>query len=247
MSPRRAALRVLFLQIREDQATRQEELREFIFYSGLEAHQLHTLNVFDTPQFSPTCINAFDALFVGGSSDASVLQPTRYPFVASAKALLAYCVTESIPVFASCFGFQLVVEALGGQVIADPENMEMGVYPMTLLPAAQTDLLMHDLPNPFLAISGHKERALHLPSQAIALAASDRCPYHALKVKNKPFYGFQFHPELNPTDLAARIRRYQARYLDSDHHLQQVLDSLQETPEANQLITRFVDRILLHD
>jgi GMP synthase (glutamine-hydrolysing) len=245
MSLHRSKLRSLYIQIRDDYPTRTEEFQEFVRYSGLAEHQFLTLNVFDTPHFDATLAAGFDAVFVGGSSDASVLEPERYPFVEDGKALLAYCVEWSIPVFASCFGFQLVVEALGGQVIADSEHMEMGVYPMQLTPAAQNDLLLHDTPNGFLAISGHKERALTLPHQTLCLASTERCPYHALKITGKPFYGFQFHPELNPQDLAARIQRYQDRYLKDDDHLQQILASLQDTPEANQLIAKFVDRVLL--
>ncbi|MGB8699109.1 MAG: type 1 glutamine amidotransferase [Thermosynechococcaceae cyanobacterium] len=246
MPLKRSKLRLLYMQIRNDRLTRTEEFQAFAFYSGLDERQFATLNVFDTSIFPDNLASSYDAVFVGGSSDASVLDPRGYPFVDSAKALLAYCVEEQIPVFASCFGFQLVVEALGGQVIADPAQMEMGVYPMALAPAAQTDVLFQDIPNGFLAISGHKERALALPPCAIHLASSERCPYHALKVRNKPFYGFQFHPELNPKDLAARIRRYKDRYLEDDGHLERILASLQETPESNRLIAKFVDRILLN-
>ncbi|NCJ07597.1 type 1 glutamine amidotransferase [Synechococcales cyanobacterium C] len=245
MATRREQLRILYLQIRNDQVTRAEELQEFVRFSQLDLSQFMILNVFDSPCFAPQCVDAFDALFVGGSSDASVLQPQKYPFVEDAKRLLAYCVQQGVPVFASCFGFQLVVEALGGQVILDRDRMEMGVYPMHLNPQASEDLLLHDTPSSFMAVSGHQERALTLPQQTIALAYSQRCPYHALKVMGKPFYGFQFHPEVDCHDLVARITRYQERYLDSPEHLQRIVDSLVETPHANQLIAKFVDRILL--
>lgn len=245
MSLRRSKLRILYLQIRQDSLTRAEELQEFVVYSGLDASQFNILNVFDTPDFLPDCVANYNALFVGGSSDASVLDPYRYPFVESAKALMAYCEAISMPVFASCFGFQLAVEALGGQVIADPAQMEMGVYPMQLTAIAQNDLLLHDSPNGFMAISGHKERALTLPPQVICLASTERCLYHAFRVIGKPFYGFQFHPELNPQDLALRIQRYKSQYLENDAHLEQILATLCETPESNQLISKFVDRVLL--
>jgi GMP synthase (glutamine-hydrolysing) len=245
MSLRRSSLQILYLQIRQDSLTRTEELQEFVVYSGLDPSQFTTLNVFDTPEFSPNCVDNYSALFVGGSSDASVLDPERYPFVQSAKLLMAYCEAISMPVFASCFGFQLAVEALGGRVIADPAQMEMGVYPMQLSAIAQEDLLLHDSPDHFLAISGHKERALTLPPQALCLASTERCPYHAFRMIDKPFYGFQFHPELNPQDLALRIQRYKAQYLENDDHLEQILAALCETPESNQLIAKFVDRILL--
>lgn len=245
MSLRRSSLQILYLQIRQDGLTRTEEFQEFVVYSGLDPSQFTVLNVFDTPEFSPSCVDHYSALFVGGSSDASVLDPKRYPFVHSAKLLMAYCEAINMPVFASCFGFQLAVEALGGQVIADPAQMEMGVYPMQLSAIAQEDPLLHDSPDRFLAISGHKERALTLPSQALCLASTERCPYHAFRMIDKPFYGFQFHPELNPQDLALRIQRYKAQYLENDDHLEQILAALCETPESNQLIAKFVDRILL--
>jgi len=245
MAKQRAQLKILLLQIRDDAVTCEEELAEFVRYSGLEPHQFGQLNVFETPSFEPNCMEGYDALFVGGSSDASVTQPEIYPFVEDSKRLLLHCLHEAIPVFASCFGFQVVVEALGGRVIVDKANMEMGTYPLQLTEAAATDLLFHDVPNGFWAVSGHKERAVSLPETAILLALSERCPYHAIRMAGKPFYAFQFHPEVDPADLTARITRYQRRYFDSETMLSEILQDLQDTAIANQLIAKFVDRILL--
>jgi GMP synthase (glutamine-hydrolysing) len=245
MVKQRSQLNVLLLQIRDDEVTCLEELNEFVRFSGLAACQFNVLNTFATPEFEPTCIEGYDALFIGGSSDASVTQPAHYPFVEDSKRLVLYCLKENIPVFASCFGFQVAVEALGGQVVLDKENMEMGTYRLTLTEAAATDRLFHDVPREFWAVSGHKERAVSLPQEAILLASSERCPYHAFKIVDKPFYGFQFHPEVDPADLTARITRYQARYLDSADKLTEILQDLQDTAIANQLIRKFVDRIIL--
>ena len=241
----RSQLKILLLQVRDDEATCLEELDEFVRYSGLEVEQFTVLNAFATPQFPTDCIAGYEALFVGGSSDASVTQPDRFPFVENIKGLLLHCLNKSIPVFASCFGFQAVVEALGGRVIVDEPNMEMGTYVIRLTEAAADDPLLHDVPSEFWAVSGHKERAIVLPESAVLMAHSDRCPYHALRMAGKPFYGFQFHPEINPSDLATRITRYQHRYLEGDGALAEVLSNLQDTSIANQLIRKFVDRILL--
>jgi len=35
------------------------------------------------------------------------------------------------------------------------------------------------------------------------------------------------------------------KYTDGDGHLQEVLDNAQETPESNNLLKKFVDRVLL--
>lgn len=245
MNKQRENLKILLLQIRDDETTRQEELAEFVRFSQLDPAQFTVLDVFKTPAFAPNCMDGYDALFVGGSSDASVTKPDQYPFVEPSKQLIRHCLQANIPVFASCFGFQVAVEALGGKVVVDQPNMEMGTYPLWLTEAAATDPLFHDLPNGFWAVSGHKERAIAMPETAILLAYSDRCPYHAFKIQAKPFYGFQFHPEVDAADLVARITRYQTRYLDGAAHLDQILADLQDTPLANQLIAKFVDRILL--
>ncbi|XGV95292.1 MAG: type 1 glutamine amidotransferase [Leptolyngbya sp. BL-A-14] len=245
MTKQRSQLQLLLLQIRDDAVTCQEELDEFVRYSRLEASQFTVLNTFATPTFAANCIEGYDALLVGGSSDASVTQPEKYPFVEDTKRLLLYCLEKSIPVFASCFGFQAAVEALGGKVVVDAAAMEMGTYLLKLTEAAATDDLFHDVPDRFWAVSGHKERALSLPEGAVSLAYSKLCPYHAFRIIGKPFYGFQFHPEVDVIDLTKRITRYQERYLESAEALAQVLQGLQETPIANQLIEKFVDRIVL--
>ena len=242
---KRDRLKILLPQMRNDEATRQEEFDEFVRYSRLEPEQFKVLDTFVTPEFEPTIVDGFDALFLGGSSDVSVIQPDLYPFITPVKRLLVYCLEQSVPVFASCLGFQAAVEALGGKVIVDQLNLEMGTYPMWLTEAAKADLLFHDLPDGFWAVSGHKERASVMPEGSVLLAFSDRCPYHAFKIPGKPFYGFQFHPEVDAQDLASRIRRYYDRYFEGEAQLDTILNSLQTTEESNELIAKFVDRILL--
>src|SRR3989338_5646768 len=241
----KAELKILYLQIRDDAETREEELLEFVRFSGLSRDQFTVLNVFDTPRFEPDVMRGHDALFVGGSSDSSVLEPGKYPFVEDSKRLLIYCDERSIPVFASCFGFQAATEALGGNIILDKDRMEMGRYEITLTDEMKDDPLFRDTPHTFWAVSGHKERAERLPASSVAMASSPRCPYHGFKLIGKPFYAFQFHPEVDKHDLIARIIRYKERYLDDDGQLQKIIDTAVETPEANALVHKFIDRIVL--
>ncbi|NIQ93551.1 MAG: type 1 glutamine amidotransferase, partial [Desulfuromonadales bacterium] len=84
---------------------RREEHESFSDYSGLAQSQIDIHNVFDIPQFEPDIVDGYDALLVGGASDASVLEPDVYTFVPSGEQLLRACIDRSLPVFASCFGF----------------------------------------------------------------------------------------------------------------------------------------------
>jgi len=230
----RSELNVLYLQVRSDSITCEEELKEFVRYSGLQKAQFKVLNVFATPDFAPSCVAGYDALFVGGSSDASSIEPEKYPFVRNTEKLLIYCLDNNIPVFASCYGFQAAVVALGGRVVLDKENMEMGTYKIHLTEEGKKDALLHDTPPSFWAVSGHKERAVELPKEAVLLAFSELCPYHCIKILDKPFYAFQFHPEVNRQDLVMRITRYKERYLNGDEALEKIVrDSTKSTTESN--------------
>ena len=235
--------RVLLLQIRNEASVREEEYRSFLKYSGLHADQLDTLNAFATPIFGPEVLTGYDALFVGGASEASVLEPGSYPFVASGIALLKYCATTSLPVFASCFGFQLAILALGGTIVRDTKHYEMGTPLISLTPAAANDVLFRDFPNEFPAVSVHMERATDVPKQCELLAVSPACP-HAFKLKTKPFWAFQFHPEVDKATLVERLTTYRQKYTGNDLHLAAVLRNAVETPHSNGLLRKFVNQLL---
>jgi GMP synthase (glutamine-hydrolysing) len=173
-----------------------------------------------------------------------VLEPDTYPFVAPSIRLLQHCIHIDLPVFASCFGFQLAVLALGGNIIRDKADFEMGTLPILLTDIATTDSLFRDVPDGFHAVAVHKERTTDLPEQCELLAYTEACA-HAFKVTNKPFWAFQFHPEVDRATLVERLTIFKNQYTDGDDHLEEVLQSAVETPYSNGLVKKFVERVLL--
>jgi len=241
---KRDLLRLLLLQIRRDPRVRKEEHESFANFAGLRPDQIEILNVFDTPSFDADVLSGFDGLLVGGSSSASVLEAETYPFLPYARALMRHCIEEKLPVFASCFGFQLAVQELGGVITRDRENFEMGTLPIEVLPEAAGDPIFGALGESVLAVSVHQESALVCPSGCVELARTSVC-CHAFRVVGAPFWAFQFHPELDRACVEHRLRIYQESYLDDDGHLDEVIASLQETPQANGMVRSFVESVLL--
>lgn len=237
-------LRILLLQIRENQTVRQEELESFARFGGVSTDQIDIWNVFDAPEFSPKIIEGYNALFVGGASEASVSEPELYPFIECGKSLLLHCITNSFPVFASCFGFQLAVVALGGSLVKDTKDFEQGMCPLSLTTAAKTDPLFCDVPEDFYAVSFHQESALTLPKECELLAYTKKC-MHAFRVPEKPFWAFQFHPELDKQTLIERLSVYRDNYLEGPDHFDRVVARFVETPESNQLVKKFLERVVL--
>ena len=246
MKKTRQQLRLLLLQIREGQKVRDEELNSFAQYCGLSVEQIEVLNVFDTPDFPVTVADNYDALLVGGASEANVLKPEQYPFVLQAQTLLAHCVASAKPVFASCFGFHLAVLALGGEIRHKAQGFEMGTVPISLEHSVWDDPIFRDTPDNFYAVSVHKQYAAQLPPLCTSLAYTEQC-IHAFKVKDKPFWACQFHPEVDKATLVERLTFYKDKYTDGDGHLERVLHGAQETPQANALMAKFVQRILLDE
>ncbi|WP_432468349.1 type 1 glutamine amidotransferase [Agarivorans sp. Z349TD_8] len=237
-------LTILLIQIRDDLNTRIEELASFSHFCGVPAAQFRVLNVFEQAHFDERVLLDVDAVFVGGSSEASVLQPHRYPFVSAIQGLLLACIERQLPTFCSCFGFQLSVLALGGEIHHQSQGFEMGTLALHLHRAAAKDPLFKELPDPFLAVSVHRDSALCLPDCCQVLAYSEQC-LHAFKHKRAPFWATQFHPEVNRSILVERLSQFKHQYTQGEQHLQQVLSRVQETPESNALLASFIQRVVL--
>ncbi|MCP4598327.1 type 1 glutamine amidotransferase [Neptuniibacter sp.] len=244
MAKSRDQLKLLLLQIRDGHQVRQEELESFAEYCELKIEQIDVLNVFDTPDFPDTAADQYDALLVGGASEANVLLPETYPFVEQCQQLILRCAQTDKPVFASCFGFQLAVLALGGEILHREKDFEMGTVPISLEYSVWQDPIFRDTPDNFYAVSVHKQYASSLPKDCISLAYTEQC-IHAFRLKDKPFWAFQFHPEVDKRILVERLTFYKEKYTDGDGHLDEVLSSAQETPQSNALMGKFVQRVVI--
>jgi GMP synthase (glutamine-hydrolysing) len=237
-------LNILLLQIRDTETVRAEEHQSFANYAGVDKSQITILNVFDTPSFEVDVIDGFDTLFIGGASEASVLEPENYPFIESSIELIKKVIENNVPTFASCFGFQLAVLALGGKVTRDTDNYEMGTLPIQLTELAKSDDVYQGTQSGFFAVSVHQEKASELPPRSELLAYTKEC-VHSFKVIGSPFWAFQFHPELDKAKLIGRLSVYKEKYTSDLEHYNKIINDLQETPESNNLLKNFVQRVLL--
>ncbi|MDM8521678.1 type 1 glutamine amidotransferase [Anaerolineales bacterium HSG6] len=237
-------LKLLLLQARDpDDTAKVEERISFAQKMGLQIDQLTPYDMLQKAPIWPE-VQGYDALLIGGSGDYYVSKG-NLPHVDASMDFLRTVVSHGKPMFASCFGFQLLVQALGGEVIYDPDNMEVGTYVLNLAPAGETDDLLSALPHQFKAQLGHKDRASRLPIEAIHLAGSERCPFQALRIKGKPIWATQFHPELSGAENRARFEQYRAGYgsVMSEAEQQKTLDGFQDSPEATDLLRRFVELV----
>jgi GMP synthase (glutamine-hydrolysing) len=137
-----------------------------------------------------------------------------------------------------------MVQALGGEIVHDPANTEVGTYELSLTEEGEIDPLLGHLPRSFHAQMGRKDRAERLPDGVANLASSDRAPYQALRIPGKPIWASQFHPELNRAENKLRFEQYLEGYsshLTPEEQREALSGFLESSPEVHSLLERFLE------
>ena len=106
-----------------------------------------------------------------------------------------------IPVLGICYGMQLACEALGGKV-ANTTSREYGRAHCRI---TSTGDLFANFPEQTEVWMSHGDQVQSISDQFVALAQTDSCPVAAVKHRELPIYGLQFHPEVTHTPLGNRI------------------------------------------
>lgn len=233
--------KILLLQARHvNDTARLEELSSFAEMAGLDESSFVP---FDLLNGTPTLndVKRYDALMVGGSGDYYVSKQ-NLPGFPKVMDLLAAVVDIGHPTFASCFGFQMMVQALGGRIVYDPDTMEVGTYQLKLSEGGKVDELFSTLPATFMAQLGHKDKADRLPPGVINLASSANSRYQAIRIPGKPVWATQFHPELTREENLKRFHRYLDGYASmmNQKEVEETLARFTDSPETEDLIPRFL-------
>ncbi|WP_413744735.1 glutamine-hydrolyzing GMP synthase [Synechococcus sp. MIT S9451] len=114
--------------------------------------------------------------------------------------------TLGIPVLGVCYGMQLMVQQLGGEVEAATGKAEYGKAPLQV--DDPTDLLTNVDDGSTMWMS-HGDSVKALPKGFVRLAHTTNTPEAAVADHNRRLYGVQFHPEVvHSTCGMALIRNF---------------------------------------
>ncbi|MBW3596742.1 MAG: type 1 glutamine amidotransferase [Planctomycetes bacterium] len=238
-----ARVRYLLLQVRNSHdPMREHEVGCFARALGCERERIR---VFDLISGVPgrAVVDSADVVLLGGSGDYSVAEGG--PWLPAALDGMRELVEWSKPTFASCWGFQAMARALGGEVVTDLTRAELGTHAIHLTEAGQRDPIFGELNPAFEGQMGHQDIVIELPVDAVLLASSDLVENQAFCLPGKPIYCTQFHPELNRDDLHRRVRAY-PRYVEAiaGMTVEQLARHCRDTPQAEGLLRRFVQHVL---
>ena len=189
-------------------------------------------------------LDGYDALIIGGSSDFffhggkaenDAERAGAVQVLERLRPLIDYVLSLDIPTLGICFGHQLIAEARGGNMTHDCTQKKMGTFDMHKTKEGSEDRLLGTLPDTFAGQYAHRDSVTTLPRGAVVLACALNCRFPALRYGDH-VYTFQFHPELRASDLL-EAREAAETYLNPGIKIESVV---RESPEASQLVARFV-------
>ena len=144
---------------------------------------------------------------------AAVLSPgPKTPAQAGILVPLVRALAGQVPVLGVCLGHQAIGEAFGGKIVRAPRLMHGKTCPIV----HSNDELFDGVPSPFTAMRYHSliVDPDTLPAELVVTAMSDPASRSgtgdaseimAMKHRDHPTYGVQFHPESIGTEHGKRI------------------------------------------
>jgi GMP synthase (glutamine-hydrolysing) len=237
-------LRYLLLQTRNvDDPMREQEVRCFARALSCERSAIDALDLLDAAP-TPQRLRWADVILLGGSGHYSAAGEGAWLDRALDSLRMVY--ESRLPTFASCWGFQAMARALGGEVVHDLDRAELGTQVLSLTEDGLKDPIFGPLGTNFFGQMGHEDVVTQLPPGAVWLARSERVQNQAYCFLDRPLYCTQFHPELNCGDLLERVVHY-PEYIRKIAGMEpdQFAQMIHETPETEALLKRFVQKFVL--
>ena len=133
---------------------------------------------------------------------------------------LARAVHETrVPCFGSCWGQQIMCQALGGEVRANPKGTEIGVArEITRNGAGDGHPMFASKQRSFDALAIHRDEVVTLPQGAEVLAANAMSDIQAIEMAGDSgdFWSVQYHPEFDLATMAVLYERDAATLLKQE-------------------------------
>jgi len=106
-----------------------------------------------------------------------------------------------IPVLGICYGLHLMCHVMGGEILP-ADSREFGRAPCS---SVGNNDLFAEIPETFTAWMSHGDQIRSMDENFEAIASTETCPNAAVRHRERPIYGIQFHPEVTHTEFGGQI------------------------------------------
>ena len=134
--------------------------------------------------------NHVKAVVTGGSFKSPF---SKDQWIRDQEEFLRGLVRLRVPILGICFGHELLASALGGGL---EKQRRMRLKLDRITPVAE-DPLFDGYDGDIMSPVSHSVRVVTLPPDFVLLARSEECEIMAMRHRDLPVYGVQFHPEMD--------------------------------------------------
>ena len=227
---------ILLMQFLPTAKGRQIEVEAFLAAGNLRSNDLKIVHPLDEPM--PLDLQGGIRGIIIGGGGLTVSGQTQND--EAMRAFIRAAREKNVPILGVCFGAQLLAHVFGGKVAYAPANEEIGTFNFTL--SDETDRLFVGLPSSFPIQCWHHARIMRLPEGAKLLGSSERCSVQAFTFPGEKIWGVQFHPERTKA-IFEKLLELRAAKMPPEA-IAEIRRGLRESPEAADLVARFVEMTL---
>ncbi len=167
----------------------------------------------------------------------------KYPFLKQVISFTQYAIEKDVPILGICLGHQILACAVGGKVCRANE-LEVGFIKIS----HNSRWIFDMVDNPVTVFQYHFNEVVRLPENTEILAENKNCKTQAFKIKDKPCFGVQFHPEIGLQKgigiLMKRKEFLELRRMD----VAEAINSGQKTYNENQarcVMINYLNRVVM--
>ncbi|PSG98252.1 GMP synthase [Thermoplasmatales archaeon SW_10_69_26] len=115
-----------------------------------------------------------------------------------------YLDEAEVPILGICAGHQFMAGHFGGRAEA-AQTPEFGKTELVLEDGVGQDDILAGLPDRSQVWESHNDEVTTVPEGFETLASSEACRVQAMRHRERPLYGLQFHPEVSHTEHGEEI------------------------------------------
>ncbi len=238
---------LLIFQLRPEDSTADNEFFAILKYSGLDEKSVRRIRIEKKGIPDDLELDDYSALIVGGSPfDISTPEGEKSAIQKKIEQdfnrLFDDIIRKDFPFLGACSGNGLLGAYLGTS-ISSKYAEAVGCPRLNITEAGKTDALLRGFPEQISVLLGHKEACDSTPRGATLLMTGKDCPVQMFRI-GKNVYATQFHPEGDADGFSMRINVYKHHGYFQPHEAENLIATVckQETPYAQEILRRFVDR-----
>ncbi|MDP3955965.1 MAG: type 1 glutamine amidotransferase [bacterium] len=186
-------------------------------------------------------IKHYDGYIIGGSH---FMPYQDFPQKSKLYDLVRYAIESKKPFLGVCFGFEILVEVLGGTILHEKARKEFGTLTLKRTANSDGDPLLKNIPPEFVAQEAHESFATELPTNCVLLARGEGVEIQMIRCGTSAIYGTQFHPEMSKENMHERMAMYNRDIQSTYTFGEKDFDVMKESRDSEHIILNFADLVL---